>query len=1131
MSFHFRLPFLPAPLVILALLIMLESMSHAGAAQDGTEQSAAALDIFNSQHAEQLRAVAKAEIQHIPAAPVKGKADSRLKSALERRLGLLDEADSLRAAREKWTQIETGLPGRLRVAKAALIKLSSVLVTNVPAKLDEAAYDALEKTLSAAQLDLQAKQKAQTEQQRRFEVILPKLIEDATRRGEEALERQNQLATLSVDPSNTLERRILEVQIENAGFNSALASVQLNQLNSEMSLAPELEPVLSLERDLAEKRVAQLDQQFALYTAAFGATLTHESEKADAELARAQQAAEVAGTPAERFVTDWEARIARSKKGKRDVEAQLVNVKRDVSDQEKRLRAETGEASAIKEFIDRSGSSDFVGERLKRTLQQLRQRQELLDRALEAGPVRKLNEHRARRFAIEDSLIGLGEQFALQRDAIAAELPQIDRDGFVTRTNTLLDSYRDAARDEKSELTELISLAQQITVLTLQRLETLNSLRRFIRSRAFWLRDGKPLAPATFGPLAGEIHALADWVSNLTSEPVQARLAAVVSSPLNILYGLLLFPVLPVALFLARQRVRSTTRAINDRVVAEGRQPRLVVLVMLTGVISAALVPTYFLVGSTLIKAAALPVSIGTVASNLFEHLALFLFLWFLSRSLFARRSIAEVQFDMPAAAANAFYAALRWVLFGYVLWLLPWWILLGPPFGFETLPRLFYTLFLVTSAIGVVSLVRENSPYIQHVLGFMPGSVVARHWRTIASLVMALILGIVLLDVIGYRYSSRQLMESMAASLALVIVLPAVYRRIMEAVQAVSRKMRPVVSELTGEEEEAPTVVITRAQRSIRFIFFVVGAMLLARFWGFDEQALQTLDEMRIYSVRGAGDEPEFVTAADLVRCVLIFVATFWILRALPGLYEVAIFPRIQMDEGVKYATLTISRYTVFVLGIFLALSEVHLDLGRLGWLMAAIGVGLGFGLKEIVSNFVSGIILLVERPVRPGDTVSIGDITGKVQRINIRATTIMNFDRQEVVVPNTSLITSNVTNWTRGDTINRLVISIGAAYGSDVDAVSAILLRIAKEQPEVVVDPPPSVVFMAHGESSLDFNLRVFVPSPNEIMLLRNRLNTLINKEFTAAGIEIPFPQRDLHIRSSSVPLSLAVATEGSK
>jgi potassium efflux system protein len=342
---------------------------------------------------------------------------------------------------------------------------------------------------------------------------------------------------------------------------------------------------------------------------------------------------------------------------------------------------------------------------------------------------------------------------------------------------------------------------------------------------------------------------------------------------------------------------------------------------------------------------------------------------------------------------------------------------------------------------------------------------------------------------------------------------------------------MRPGISELTGEEGERPEEIAAGVQRSIRFLFLVLGVVLLAKFWGFDEQALQTLDGMRIYSVRVAGAEPEFVTAGDLVRAMLIFIVTFWILRALPGLFEVAIFPRIRMDEGVKYATLTISRYTVFVVGIFLALSAVHLDLGRLGWLMAAIGVGLGFGLQQIVSNFVSGIILLVERPVRPGDTVTIGDISGKVQRINIRATTILNPDRQEVVVPNSSLITGNVTNWTRGDTINRLVIPIGVAYGSDVAEVSALLLRIATEQPEVLADPAPSVVFMAHGESSLDFNLRVFVPGPDDIMALRNRLNTLINKAFASANIEIPFPQRDLHIRSSDVPLAQVVATEDSK
>ncbi|MGD9324598.1 MAG: mechanosensitive ion channel, partial [Desulfobacterales bacterium] len=132
----------------------------------------------------------------------------------------------------------------------------------------------------------------------------------------------------------------------------------------------------------------------------------------------------------------------------------------------------------------------------------------------------------------------------------------------------------------------------------------------------------------------------------------------------------------------------------------------------------------------------------------------------------------------------------------------------------------------------------------------------------------------------------------------------------------------------------------------------------------------------MAFVHIESIGRDHEFVTAADLIRAVLFLVATFWILRALPGIYEFTLFPRLRLDEGMKYATLTISRYSIFVIGMLLTLSEMHLDLGRLGWLMAAVGVGLGFGLQEIVSNFVSGIILLVERPVQVGDTVTVGNM-----------------------------------------------------------------------------------------------------------------------------------------------------------
>jgi potassium efflux system protein len=294
----------------------------------------------------------------------------------------------------------------------------------------------------------------------------------------------------------------------------------------------------------------------------------------------------------------------------------------------------------------------------------------------------------------------------------------------------------------------------------------------------------------------------------------------------------------------------------------------------------------------------------------------------------------------------------------------------------------------------------------------------------------------------------------------------------------------------------------------------------LVLHIWGIDEQALQTLDDIQLYKVQISGAEPEFVTLGSFLRCLFFIFITYSVIRGLPSLLNITIFPNWSADVGIKYALQTISKYITFLIGFFFVIAELHLDLAQLGWLMAAIGVGLGFGLQEIVSNFVSGLILLAERPVKPGDIVTIGNLTGTVSRINIRATTIVNFDRQEVMVPNRNLITTEVINWTRSDTVNRVVIPIGVAYGSDVDFVSSLLLSIAKGQKEVLTDPEPTVIFMLHGESSLDLELRVFVSSPDNIMPIRDKLNREISKAFAREKIEIPFPQRDLHIKVSGHP-----------
>jgi len=191
-------------------------------------------------------------------------------------------------------------------------------------------------------------------------------------------------------------------------------------------------------------------------------------------------------------------------------------------------------------------------------------------------------------------------------------------------------------------------------------------------------------------------------------------------------------------------------------------------------------------------------------------------------------------------------------------------------------------------------------------------------------------------------------------------------------------------------------------------------------------------------------------------------------------------------------------------------------MEWSNIQWLVAALGVGLGFGLQEIFANFVSGLILLFERPVRIGDIVTLNNISGTVSKIHIRATTLIDFDRKEIVVPNKIFITEQLTNWSLSDQVTRVVIKVGIAYGSDCEKAHSLLLEIANNHPLVLRDPEPSALFLEFGSSSLNFELRVFAGQLSDRLKLTHELHLLIDRRFTEAGITIAFPQLDVHLHT---------------
>lgn len=257
-------------------------------------------------------------------------------------------------------------------------------------------------------------------------------------------------------------------------------------------------------------------------------------------------------------------------------------------------------------------------------------------------------------------------------------------------------------------------------------------------------------------------------------------------------------------------------------------------------------------------------------------------------------------------------------------------------------------------------------------------------------------------------------------------------------------------------------------------------------------------------------------ITLRDVLIACVLAILTIVAFRNLPGLVEMLMLQKLPFDAGVRYAVTTLLKYGIAILGVLLTFGAIHVSWAKVQWLAAALTFGLAFGLQEIFANFVSGLIILAERPIRIGDTVTVQNITGTVTRIRMRATTITDWDRKELVIPNKSFITGDVVNWTLSDPVLRLTIPVGISYMGDVDKAESLLLSAAGENPDVLDTPNPYVHFGRFGDNSLEFELRVFIPHIDYLLSVRHALHKRIIEMFREAEIEIAFPQRDIHIRT---------------
>lgn len=1033
---------------------------------------------------------------------------AELVQTLETALNWLNERKASLELTDQYQQVIDDFPKLSRELRQQITSLTdstkSVRSTMTSAELDQ-------EILQISSQLLEEGRQAQQEQDRAREISdsmsqLPQQQTEA-RRALSEVERRLQSQPSATTPM--VQAQIYVRQAESAAQKARVDELELAQLS-----ANNRQELARMRAEVHQKKAAQLDNYLQALRNQLNSLRQREAELA---LERTEQLAENSGDLPPGITEQF--RVNRELSGELNQQAQRMDL---VASQQRQATNQTIQVrqalSTIREQSQWLGASNLLGEALRAQVARLPEMPKSQQLDSDMGQLR------VQRLYYED-LLNRQQQLRQQKQENGEEL--------TNEQKRILDAQ---LRTQRELLTSLISgcdtLILEVTKLKVansQLQDALTEINEAAHRYLFWTADVSPIGLKYPIDVA---HALNRLLSLDTLGQLGGAFVMMLTSRETVLPIIAALLLVGISISSRRHYHAFLERATSRVGKVTQDQFSLTMRTVFWSIVVALPLPVLWAaLGYGLQHAWPYPIAVA-IGDGVTATLPV---LWaFMISAAFARpQGLFVVHFRWPkqrVARAMRYYSLSIGFIVPLIMLLIAFDNLEERQFS-ATLGRLCFVLICGALSLVTVSLKRAGLPLYLDKEGNGENVINKILWN----LMICIPLVAALASCIGYLATAQALLARLETSVAIWFLLLIIYhiirrwmliqRRRIAFDRARQRRADMLANRARGEEEAQQTsdsvdldepvidldAISAQSLRLVRSILTLIALVSVIVLWSEIHSAFGFLENIKLWdastTVQGV-ESIEPITLGSILIAILVLIITTQLVRNMPALLELALLQHLSLTPGTGYAITTLTKYVLLLVGGLVGFSMIGIEWSKLQWLVAALGVGLGFGLQEIFANFISGLIILFEKPIRIGDTVTIRDLTGSITRINTRATTITDWDRKEIIVPNKAFITEQFVNWSLSDSVTRVVLTIPAPATANSEEINTILLQ-ASERCSWVLDTPQPEAFLVDLQQGIQlFELRIYAAEMGHRMPLRNELHQLILHGFREHGIEMPFP-----------------------